>query len=486
MRNWLNKAKQMLDKPDDLVRKGLAARGHFAFIAVLWALSCVLFFYVAHRCRFEYIDTFPPREAAFIQTCLAAIFCALFAVTLAGLFYKLWRGKAPAALLVLMAGVWMATLVVRISLLDYQSGDYNDFLSMWIFRMQDRGFAGSIIGNIGDYTPPYMYLIFIVSRFPMLPDLYLLKFASIIFDYLCAYFVMKLVSLKFKGMLTQIACMLLALWAPTMLFNASYWAQCDALYTAFALGGLYFALCDKPYRGMLFFGISFALKLQAIFILPILLVLYGMRKISIKHVLMFPVGYVLMMSPALLAGKSVASIMAIYSMQVGNYPYLTMGAASLYQLLPEKLSYPIFKDVALFLSISVALTFCGYLYYRAKRLTTDIVIAATLTLTMAMPLLLPSMHGRYYFIADMLSIVFLAYFPRRWYVTAVMLFASFVPYMRYLTGAVMYDGWPFMLLSAGIALCVCVNALWVARSIYNAGKNKCEPLASALEKEYSI
>ncbi len=486
MRKWRNSVKQILDKPDDLLRKGLTARAHLAFVAALWAVASVLFFFVAKRCRFEFVDTFPPREAAFIQTSLAAIFCALFAVTLAGLFYKLWREKAPVALLVLMAGVWMATLVVRISLLDYQSGDYNDFLSAWIFRMQDRGFAGSIIGNIGDYTPPYMYLIFLVSRFPMLPDLYLLKFASILFDYLCAYFVMKLVSLKYRGLLTQLACMMLALWAPTMLLNASYWAQCDALYTGFALGGLYFALEGKPYRGTLFFGISFALKLQAIFILPILLVLYGMRKISLKHVLMFPAGYVLMMIPALLAGKSIASILAVYGMQVGNYPYLVMGGASLYQLLPRMVSYPIFKDVALFLAMAVALLFCGYLYYRARRLTLDTVIAAALTLTMAMPLLLPSMHARYSFIADMLSIVFLAYYPRRWYVTAIVLFTSLVPYMRYLMGATMYDGWPFMLLSAAAVLCACLCAFWVARDVCDAGKNEDKRLASSSKEAYNL
>ncbi len=416
-----------LDWVDAKLRGWLDGSTGWVQIGVFGALVVAAFYVIAGNCRYEICDTYSPYEVEGLVRTIANLFTGLFAITLVGLFVKMKRQKASTALFILMAAVWVCTMIVRISLLDFVSGDYEEFLSGWVYRMQDDGFAGSISVNFGDYTPPYLYFVFLISRFAW-PDLYLIKLVSIAFDYLCAYFVMRLVSLKYKSLLVQLSAMMLTLWAPTVLFNGAYWGQCDSIYTSFAVGGLYFALAKKPWRAMACFGISFAFKLQAVFLLPMMLPLFGMRRISLKHVLMLPLAYVAMMAPALLAGKPVDGILEVYRTQIGNYPQLTNNAASVFTLMPGVISYRIFYNLGIYLTLSVSVLFCGFLYAKGRKITNDIALAAALTLAMAMPLLLPCMHERYFFIADVLAVAYLVCNPKRWYIACSMLFASFVMY----------------------------------------------------------
>jgi Gpi18-like mannosyltransferase len=305
--------------------------------------------------------------------------------------------------------------------------------------------------NIGDYTPPYMYLLYLVSRVPQLPDVYLIKFFSIGFDYMAAFFVMQLAGLKHKGLGAQLGFLMLGLWGPTVLLNGAYWAQCDIIYAGFLLGGLYFALADKPYRAVAFFGVAMALKLQAVFLMPMLLVLYGARKISLKHVLMFPLAFFAAMLPAIAAGKPIADIFEVYQAQMTNYPKLTLGALSIYQLLPETVSYRMFYNLGLQITLAVSVMFCGALYARGKRLTEGAILSAAMTLALAMPLLLPCMHERYFFVADVLGVAFFAHFPRKWYIPASVIFGSLVCYLVGLHAAP-WRGMPMQVLTVLLAV----------------------------------
>jgi Gpi18-like mannosyltransferase len=47
------------------------------------------------------------------------------------------------------------------------------------------------------------------------------------------------------------------------------------------------------------------------------------------------------------------------------------------------------------------------------------------------PFLLPKMHERYYFLADVLSIVYAFYFPRKWYYPVLTISVSTLSYLAY-------------------------------------------------------
>ncbi len=62
--------------------------------------------------------------------------------------------------------------------------------------------------------------------------------------------------------------------APVMILNSSFWGQADSIYTAALLACLYFLLLRRNWLAFLSFGIAFAFKLQAIFLAPLLVILW--------------------------------------------------------------------------------------------------------------------------------------------------------------------------------------------------------------------
>ena len=62
--------------------------------------------------------------------------------------------------------------------------------------------------------------------------------------------------------------------SPVVLFNSSMWAQCDSIYTFFALLAVYLLYKEKNIPAFVFLGIALSFKLQAIFVLPFFLFIY--------------------------------------------------------------------------------------------------------------------------------------------------------------------------------------------------------------------
>ena len=62
--------------------------------------------------------------------------------------------------------------------------------------------------------------------------------------------------------------------SPIVFLNSAAWAQCDAIYSDFALLAILHLERKQYTRAMCFLGVSFAFKLQAVFVLPIFLFVY--------------------------------------------------------------------------------------------------------------------------------------------------------------------------------------------------------------------
>ena len=74
---------------------------------------------------------------------------------------------------------------LRALLLDYQSADYQMFLSQWAAAFRDGGGFAAVKLPIGNYNAPYLYFLAAISYLPI-PDLYLIKLFSILFDVVLA------------------------------------------------------------------------------------------------------------------------------------------------------------------------------------------------------------------------------------------------------------------------------------------------------------
>ena len=437
------------------LRSGLEKKPCRILRICLWLLSAAVFYVFARYARYAIIDEFSGYRMAELQVMTAAIYTAIFALSCA---VQMHEGRElPAYMHILLAVVTGSVLLGKISLLDYVSDDYSIFLSNWIYdysRMGVKEALGTYIGS--DYTPPYLYLMLLVSRFKDYPWQYMVKAISIAFEILMSYGVMKLVSLRTQGKGAQLLSFHIASILPTVVFNGAYWGQCDVIYTSFCLMALYMGLTRRSARSMIFFGLALSFKLQTVFFMPVLLPLWLRRDIKLRHLILIPAAYMAMMIPALWGGKSMHHVLTVYLQQAGNYNFITMNGPNLYQLLPDldaKLMYNMFSPYAMVMGFAMLMAMCAVVCVNRHALTQDSTLLACLLMLGGLPLLLPKMHERYMFGADVLSLVAAIYNPKRILLPVCFGFASYVAYTGGLPGDKLMDlQWAAMFLFAGVAL----------------------------------
>jgi Gpi18-like mannosyltransferase len=326
-----------------------------------------------------------------------------------------------------------ALLVVRGALFYFESWDYTDFLSSWLTQFRGMTFWEGMRMPVGNYNPPYMYILNIISRIPLV-DLYLIKIISVIFDLMLAYFVMKLVSLRTESSNLRVLAFLLAFAIPTVILNSSMWAQCDSIYTAFALGSLYYALSGKSKKTFVFFALALSFKLQAAFILPVFAVFVLKKKINLRDCYVFFLVYFAMMLPAVIAGRPITEILMVYFNQSVTYRFLNLNAMNIWQFV-EYVEFSHFRLVGLYICGLAVLSLLYFTYVNSERLvkTVDYIRLAFL-FAVIMPFLLPQMHDRFFYMADVLALTVFLFDKRRWFIPVITVLCSFIAYAWYLMG----------------------------------------------------
>lgn len=372
----------------------------------------------------------------FEQNTFANSFCILFVCLAVLLLCSLFFGKFikienPIIFGALIA-IGAAALALRLYLFDSASGDYNNFLSRWIDQMRSLPGVEAIVQPIGDYNMPYLYFLFGVSRLPIY-DLYLIKLFSVIFDFVMAFGISKIVFEFTNSLIKVAAAFTLTLFVPTVFLNSSMWGQCDSIYAALCIWALYFALSKKSRTSVVFFALAFSVKMQSIFILPIIIFLALKNKIKLSHLVYFPLVFVATLVPAILCGRSIYDSFSIYINQTSSYPNLTLNCPTLWAFFPEE-GFDIFGTAALFLAGAGVLCFCIYLYYNRAKLDTTLLLDAAYLFTLLIPFLLPRMHERYFYLAEVLSVIYMLLHKKRSFIPPLILFTSFSCYCAYLFG----------------------------------------------------
>ncbi|MDO5445394.1 MAG: hypothetical protein Q4F31_07230 [Eubacteriales bacterium] len=322
-------------------------------------------------------------------------------------------------------------MLVRVCLLYHITWDYKDFLNPWVEEMRGLNFREAISNYSGNYNLPYMYLLFFISRYAGY-DLMIIKAVSSFFDVILAYYFMKCVSLKYSGKNIQAASFILVLALPTVFLNSADWGQCDSIYASFCFAMLYYALGDQSRRAVISWTFAFAFKLQAVFVLPVFIILTVLRKIKVKDWLFIPITYFIIMIPALLGGRGLYSCISVYFDQVKDAPSLSVGAQNIW-LLIDNVSFDIYNVIAIYLAGAAVVFFLYACITHLDRMNTENIIHAFLCITLLIPFLLPRMHDRYFYLADIASLLFFIYNRKKIYVPILQIYASFNTYRNYLT-----------------------------------------------------
>lgn len=329
-------------------------------------------------------------------------------------------------------------LAARAFLLPIDSSDQQSFLIPWFDKINELGPAGALKDGLGDYMPPYFWIMIIVNALPISNKIYGLKFVSCFADLIAAVFIMKIVK-KLTGSDTKAELSFAAAFMlPSALVDSAAWGQCDSIYTLFLIMCVYFLISGRDFAAVTCFSVSFVFKLQAVFLAPLIVIMVMKKKIRLRTLVMIPAVYVAAILPSALCGRSLFSLFTLYFSQAAQYNKLNMTLPNIWSIARDIKIDQVGMAGVIFAE-ACCLIVIYYLWRRdqtpGKRGT--VLLAAMSALFV--PYLLPYMHERYYYPATLISLL-IVFIDKRlaplWFVVE---YASATSMMSYLFDMNMYD-----------------------------------------------
>lgn len=398
-----------------------------------------------------------------------------------------------------------AALAVRWRFVDAESGDYRTFLSRWWAHLAEHGHLAALgDASFSNYNTPYLALLALATYLPV-PALVAIKAISVAGDLALASVGSRIVAQARPGSTwAPVLAFGAVLALPTVVMNSAVWAQCDSLYAAAGLACVLFCMRGRPWPASAWFGVALALKLQAIFLLPLLLGVLVINRLRVRALLAAPAAFLACLVPALLAGRGLASQLAIYPLQVtdpsgiggtvgqavgpGGGPArppagppppgssgasgasgggftlndgqsFTHNAPTPYAWLPPDASAG-WKYAGLAVAAAVVMGFGAWLLARRRPLSSPQVLLVAAASTLVIPLLLPEMHERYFYLAEVLLVLAGFVHRRWWWPAAALQAASCSTYLAYLLDrrAVPLGAAAALAVAAGVAACLLLRA----------------------------
>lgn len=342
------------------------------------------------------------------------------------------RQPSPYAEALLIAALAALAVLARWAGWREKTDDMNIFFQ-WYNQMKANGGLQGLGTEIGNYNAPFLYCLWAVMHLPG-PLILKIKAVWCVFDVLLAVFAYKVVALRWPGRRIPALAALVTVLLPTVVLNASLLGQVDAMWAAFALGGVYYLMRDRPWLGVALCGVSLAFKPQGIFIFPLLLLLALAGKIKWRTLLAAPAVFIALDLPAILLGRDPFELLTIYDMdrQARNVRLLTHRAPSLYTFIPDNSRGDSLRTLGYILAAAVVLGVIYVLLVRAVEWTRPRILLAAALFSLLLPYLLPGMHERYFYLADVLTLMLAFYRPRLWYVPVLVQGGSLLSYVEYL------------------------------------------------------
>ena len=350
----------------------------------------------------------------------------------------------------------LLAVFVRFLMLPFVSDDATIYLLPWMQEYRTQGVA-ALGGEFSNYNFPYLFLLYAASLLPVEP-LYAIKFVSLIGDVLLAVSMAHLVRQYRPYGLEPATAAVVTLFIPTVLLNAAMWGQCDSFYTAFLVLSLSYLLRNDARRAWLFWGVAFAFKLQSVFFLPALVLVSLRNRFNLMSSILAVGLWAMLSLPPMLFGRSLGSTLGIYVKQSGE-DRLVAGAANIYEWLPGVTAAE--GRIPALIVCSAVLLGIAFPYWRAPDSPERRVLLAACVLAVC-PFLLPQMHDRYFFAAEVVSLVFIGNRSLR-LVPVIFSGTGLLVYVLYFSGNRYI--WPLLIASAlqAVALVLLMHELMIKR-----------------------
>ncbi len=378
--------------------------------------------------------------------------------------------KHGRAIFLVAVGVAL-TIAIRVQLFGFHSGDLDNFGLVWCKNLKQLGLGQALKGGNVDYNPTYIYLLWLITKLPF-SDIVLIKLSSVVCDYVCAATVAFIVYHVHGSKLRASVAGFALLCTPTVVFNSALWGQCDMVFALPLVVALAAAIRKHYYLTTALFGLALAIKLQAVFLFPLLGVWVLRKEMPWRPLLLIPVIFFASLVPAWLVGCSLADLLMIYPKQTENYTSLTMNAPSIFNLLPDSGRW--FGPFGLWFAFSATFMAAVACLYAKTRTTAILTIEKAMMFACLVPFLLPRMHERYMFLGDVLGVLYAFLRPKHFWVALLVVGASFASYFSFLFSSVPV---PHSIASLMLGLASVFLVFDLLRSFY--------PMAFAERKEQS-
>lgn len=324
------------------------------------------------------------------------------------------------------------SLWIKLSYIDYIYSDYVVYLSAWVEEIKQNGYLYALAEPFYNYTTLYMYVLAIIAKLDV-NSLYAIKLVSIFFEYVAIFYVGRIAYLVTRKELAKWIPFAIIPLLPSVIFNSTMMSQCDSIYVSFAFASIYYLFKKKQITSMILLGIAFSLKLQTVFIFPFYFVYMLRGHIKWYLFLIIPVVYVVTILPVWIAGRPFFDLLGIYVMQGGYDEELVMSIPSVYIFIKKHLTSKLLGMAIVFVLVCV----CGYLLKNKKyKFTIETWTKLLFLSALICPYLLPGMHERYIYMAELLAVVYVLISWKNvanWLVALVLYFISYYSYSHALS-----------------------------------------------------
>ena len=330
--------------------------------------------------------------------------------------------------------VCLCGMLMRNKMMPHTSRDMWLYLERWYNYFAENGGFKAVGDDVGDYTPLYYYYIAFLTYFKSASPQTGLKILSIIFDFITALYAMWIVELREKDDHIPLIAFTAVFCLPTVVLNSATWGQCDVIYSCFLVMCLYYLMTGKDRTAMIMFGVSFALKLQAIFFAPLIGIALFKKKIRPLNLLWIPAVYVISIIPATIAGGDFKRLLTVYYHQSGQYEDLCMSLPNLWTLW-EEVENEILGPAGIYFAGACVVTVMYYYITRKElKITCNTLVALAMISSFIVPFVLPYMHERYYYLSEVMFVIFAFYYRKRLWLIFSSQFCSVQALSGYLFG----------------------------------------------------
>ncbi|MBQ7830546.1 MAG: hypothetical protein IJ393_00565 [Clostridia bacterium] len=338
------------------------------------------------------------------------------------------------------------SLFTRYSVVFHPTRDVVAFVFEWMKDIKEVGFQNFYTVD-SDYSPLFLFIVGIFTKLPagevvtinglsfyknwmvyLKTTYFLVEIAIAIGIYLIIKTVTNDKKSAWLGYIVYLC-------LPVQFFNSAVWGNADVLYFVCFVYIIYFILKEKDGYAFLFTGIAFGIKLQAVFVLPFLVYLLISGKVKLYKVGLLPIGLLLTFLPAYFCGASFLEPFAFFKKQLDGYSLLTLGCANIWHLINIRSgAMEIFEGGATILGLLLIGVFTAIIFERKIKLTKENLISVAVFMLAIVPMFLPHMHERYFYVLDVFIVVYCLVTKKRYYLILLMQLSSGIAYHNYLSG----------------------------------------------------